>query len=79
MRPLTSAATGEACAWGDEGSAVKKERWAEGAVVKDRAEPCHIAHVAQVVGGAMGVDEARLAAAAHANSVRLFGLQAADH
>ena len=52
--------------------AKKPEKWAEGHVVKDRCEPCHIGHVLQVVAAAMGVDEAEVAEAATRNSERRF-------
>ena len=53
---------------------VKKEKWADGCTVKDRCEPCHIAHVLQVVAGARGgsVDAETVAAAAYENSVGMF-------
>ena len=74
---LLDAATGEPT------PEVKKERWQAGACVKDRCEPCHIVHVLQVVSGARraegGCDEGaaheeetRVAAAAYANSLRMF-------
>lgn len=71
VRPLLSAATGAPL------EEVKKERWQPGTLVKDRCEPCHIAHVLQVVSGARGggqASEAMVAAAAYANSVRVFRL-----
>jgi len=52
--------------------AKKPERWADGHVVKDRCEPCHLGHVLQVVAAAMGVDEAEVATAATSNSERRF-------
>mmetsp|Transcript_44709 Transcript_44709/g.149260 ORF Transcript_44709/g.149260 Transcript_44709/m.149260 type:complete len:158 (-) Transcript_44709:82-555(-) len=73
LRPLRHAATGAVCGWAEE----KKERWRRGATVKERSEPCHIQHVLQVVSGARGggeEGEAEVAAAAFANSVRVFGL-----
>lgn len=67
---------------------VKKEKWEEGACVKDRCEPCHIQHVLQVLSGVRRVDaadvtktedvdgnasaEMQLAEAAYANSLRIF-------
>ena len=76
---------------------VKKEKWVDGATVKDRCEPCYIAHVLQVLcgarlaaragggkgGGGKGggggapsdeqlAEEARVAAAAYSNSMRVF-------
>ncbi len=53
---------------------VKKERWAEGCVVKDRAEPCHVSRVLRVVAASRGADEADVGAQAFANSARLFRL-----
>ena len=72
VRPLIDAATAEPY------EEVKKEKWTAGACVKDRCEPCHIVHVLQVVNGARSAhgeadtEEERVAAAAYANSMRLF-------
>ena len=52
--------------------AKKESKWAPGHVVKDRCEPAHIAHVLQVLAAARGDDEAAVAAAATANSERVF-------
>ena len=52
--------------------AKKESKWAPGHVVKDRCEPAHIAHVLQVSAAARGDDEAAVAAAATANSERVF-------
>ena len=64
---------------------LKKEKWRDGATVKDRAEPCHIVHVLQVVAGARrdagsgdaahadaAAAELSLAAAAYRNSMAMF-------
>ena len=78
MRPLVDAASGAPL------KEVKKERFEAGATVKDRSEPCHVLHVLQVVAGARRdaraagaapsaeEEEARVAAAAFANSLRVF-------
>ena len=49
----------------------------EGVIVKDRCEPCQIVSVLQVVSAARGgaAAEAEVAAAAYANSVRMFRLE----
>ena len=70
VRPLApSAAAGGG---GEPYAEVKKEKWVAGATVKDRCEPCHIHHVLQVISGGREADEAAVAAAAHANSMRIF-------
>ena len=64
---------------------LKKEKWAEGCVVKDRCEPAYISQVLQAVcaaqraaaggdGGAgpAGADEGEVAARAHENTMRMF-------
>ncbi|KAH8175674.1 tatD related DNase domain-containing protein [Sarocladium implicatum] len=53
---------------------VKKEKWAEGAMVKGRNEPCHIERVAAIVAAIKGVSEEEVCEAAWRNSVRVFGL-----
>eukprot|EP00967_Tisochrysis_lutea_P140390 scaffold256444_cov32-Tisochrysis_lutea.AAC.1 len=56
---------------------VKKEKWQQGCRVKDRNEPAQIEHVLQVLNAARGgtpSDEAIIADAALANSVRVFRL-----
>ena len=78
-RPLLATATGQPY------PELKKEKWAAGATVKDRCEPCHIVHVLQVLCGARSerglgdaaaeedqAEEARVAEAAYANSMRMF-------
>lgn len=63
---------------------VKKEKYEEGACIKDRCEPCHIHYVVQVISGARlaaqtdgasrtaGDEEMRVSSAAYANSLRIF-------
>lgn len=53
---------------------VKKERWAEGCMVKGRNEPCTIGRVAHVVARVKGVGVEEVAGAAWRNSVGMFGL-----
>lgn len=53
---------------------VKKEKWAEGAMVKGRNEPCMIERVAQVVAGVRGEPLRDVCEAAWANTVKVFGL-----
>jgi len=53
---------------------VKKEKWAQGAMVKGRNEPCTIGKVARAVAGIKGVDIEEVTEAAWANSVKMFGL-----
>ncbi|KAL3420499.1 TatD family hydrolase [Phlyctema vagabunda] len=53
---------------------VKKEKWAEGAMVKGRNEPCEIGKVAWAVAGIRGVSVAELTEQAWANTVKMFGL-----
>jgi Tat protein secretion system quality control protein TatD with DNase activity len=45
---------------------------AEGAIVKGRCEPCQIVQVAEAVAGLRGLPLAQVAAAAAANSRRVF-------
>lgn len=52
--------------------AVDPKKWAPGALVKGRNEPCAVADVAAVVAAARGVEVSIVAAAAWANSSRLF-------
>ena len=66
VKPLLDPSTGAAY------PEVKKEKWQEGACVKDRCEPCHIAHVLQVISGAANAEESRVADAAYENSMRVF-------
>jgi hypothetical protein len=47
---------------------LKKEKWAAGATVKDRAEPAHIVHVLQVLSGARRAAAAAAAAASEEGS-----------
>lgn len=51
---------------------VKKERWVPGALVKGRNEPSLISHVLDVIAGCRGEDPDTVAAAAYANTIRLF-------
>lgn len=51
---------------------VKKEKWAEGSMVKGRNEPANIHQVLEVVAGVRGVDADALAHAVHTNTLRLF-------
>ncbi|KAI0467771.1 TatD family hydrolase [Xylaria cf. heliscus] len=53
---------------------VKKERWAEGAMVKSRNEPCMIERVGQVVAGVRGETLRDVCEAAWGNTVKVFGL-----
>lgn len=53
---------------------VKKEKWAEGAMVKGRNEPCMVERVAQVVAGVRGEPLRDVCEAAWANTVKVFGL-----
>ncbi|KAI1363216.1 TatD family hydrolase [Xylaria arbuscula] len=53
---------------------VKKEKWAEGSMVKGRNEPCMIERVGQVVAGVRGEPLRDVCEAAWANTVRVFGL-----
>jgi TatD DNase family protein len=71
VRPLISSS---ALSTAEPYAEVKKEKWVAGATVKDRSEPCHIVHVLQVIGGVREaeVDEASIATAAYANSMRAF-------
>ncbi|CZR59418.1 related to deoxyribonuclease [Phialocephala subalpina] len=57
-----------------EWKSVKKERWAEGLMIKGRNEPCMIGHVAWAVAGIKGVPVKEVAEAAWANSVKMFGV-----
>lgn len=57
-----------------EWKSVKKERWAEGPMIKGRNEPCMVGHVAWAIAGIKGVSVKEVAEAAWANSVRMFGL-----
>ena len=52
---------------------VKKEKWAEGVMIKGRNEPCTIGAVARVVARVKGVSEKEVVDAAWSNSVRMFG------
>ncbi|KAK7755866.1 hypothetical protein SLS62_002153 [Diatrype stigma] len=52
--------------------AVKKEKWAEGAMVKSRNEPCMIERVATAVAGIKGVAVEELCEAAWRNTVAVF-------
>jgi TatD DNase family protein len=54
--------------------AVKKEKWAEGAMVKGRNEPCMIERVGQVVAGVRDELLRDVCEAAWANTVKVFGL-----
>lgn len=62
--------TGELKEW----KSVKKERWAEGLMIKGRNEPCMIGHVAWAIAGVKGISVKQVAEAAWANSVRMFGV-----
>lgn len=57
-----------------EWKSVKKERWAEGLMIKGRNEPCMIGHVAWAIAGIKGISVKEVAEAAWANSVRMFGV-----
>lgn len=53
---------------------LKKERWAEGGLVKGRNESCTIPKVAWAVAGIKGLEIEEVTEAAWRNSVRMFGL-----
>ncbi|KAF8847887.1 hypothetical protein BDZ45DRAFT_754431 [Acephala macrosclerotiorum] len=57
-----------------EWKSIKKERWAEGLMIKGRNEPCMIGHVAWAIAGIKGVSVKEVAEAAWANSVQMFGV-----
>ncbi|KUJ06580.1 deoxyribonuclease-like protein tatD [Mollisia scopiformis] len=57
-----------------EWKSVKKERWAEGLMIKGRNEPCMIGHVAWAIAGIKGISVKQVSEAAWANSVRMFGV-----
>jgi len=54
--------------------AVKKEKWAEGRLVKGRNEPAAIRDVAAVVAAVKGLEASEVVEAAWRNTVKLFGL-----
>ncbi|KFY24467.1 hypothetical protein V493_05217, partial [Pseudogymnoascus sp. VKM F-4281 (FW-2241)] len=54
---------------------VKKERWAEGTLVKGRNEPCLIGRVVVAVARIKGVSVQEVAEAAWGNSRRMFGFK----
>lgn len=54
---------------------VKKERWAEGALVKGRNEPCLIGRVVVAVARIKGVGVEEVAEMAWGNSRRMFGFR----
>lgn len=51
---------------------VKKEKWEEGATVKDRCEPCHVRAVAEALAGLSGVSVREVSVATEANVDALF-------
>ena len=53
--------------------AVRREKWEEGAMVKDRGEPCNVVGVAEAVAGLMGVPVADVCQAAEQNLRELLG------
>ncbi|KAF2665667.1 putative hydrolase [Microthyrium microscopicum] len=54
--------------------AVKKERWADGMMVKGRNEPCTIPLVAHVIAKLKGITVEEVCEAAWNNSAKMFGL-----
>lgn len=57
---------------------VKKEKWVEGALVKNRNEPCMIGLVAEIVAVVKGVHVQVVCEAAWRNSCRMFGFDIDD-
>jgi TatD DNase family protein len=61
---------------------VKKEKYKEDTLVKDRNEPCNMVHILEIMHALQGGDAVRslgeLAAVVHGNTVRLFKLQFDD-
>ena len=55
-------------------AAVKKEKWTPGAFVKDRCEPAHALHVAQIVAAVKNIDLHTVAEITSANAKRIFRL-----
>ena len=55
-------------------AAVKKERWTPGAFVKDRCEPAHALHVAQIVAAVKNIHLHTVAEITSANARRIFRL-----
>ncbi|KAK7980945.1 hypothetical protein PG989_013402 [Apiospora arundinis] len=53
---------------------VKKEKWAEGAMIKGRNEPCMIERVSKIVAAIKEVSEEEVCEAAWKNTVQVFGL-----
>lgn len=51
---------------------VKKERWAEGKLVKGRNEPCMIGRVAIAIARIKGISTEKVAEAAYHNTVKMF-------
>ena len=55
-------------------TAVAREKWREGALVKGRNEPCMIGVVARIVARVKGIPEREVTEAAWSHSVRMFNL-----
>jgi hypothetical protein len=73
LPPAPAAPGGTALGIVEPPAGVKKERWAPGATVAGRCEPCHIVQVARVVAAMLtGGDVPALAAAAQANTMAMF-------
>jgi TatD DNase family protein len=72
------ASAGYVDGWEGEGEWVKKEKWAEGKMVKGRNEPCMIGRVAYAVAGIKGVSVEELTERAWENTMRMFGLGEGD-
>ncbi|CAK7568736.1 MAG: hypothetical protein SEPTF4163_006738, partial [Sporothrix epigloea] len=53
--------------------AVKKDKWKEGAMVKNRNEPCSIERIAVIIAGIKGITIEEVCEAAWANTIKLFG------
>lgn len=54
---------------------VKKERWAEGAMVKGRNEPCSIDRIAKIVAGIKGITVEEVCEKAWENTVKVFDVE----
>jgi TatD DNase family protein len=61
--------------YAEVGKWVKREKWAEGVMVKGRNEPCTIGRVAMAVAGIKEIRVEVVTEAAWANTMRMFGLQ----
>lgn len=54
---------------------VKKERWAEGAMIKGRNEPCSIDRIAKIVAGIKGITVEEVCESAWQNTVNVFDVE----